>query len=230
MAKLVLSSEGAIVQQRFVDKDVVNIGRREDNELVIDDAAVRPRHAAIVPVGNDHILEDRDGGTRVNGTAVSRHILQHGDVIQLGAFYLRYLNPRATSELDLERTMLIAGLHVPDEPSPEAASRASGAPVAPRARARAQVRFPSGCMRVTAGARAGTTVALDRVITILGKPGGPVAVVARRPRGFFATHVEGRRRPRVNGRSLGTESRPLRHGDVLEVADEAFELVLEQAS
>src|SRR5512136_2145726 len=105
MAKLVLSANGAIVHQRFLGQDRVRIGREPDSELPIDDPGVSPRHAIIVSIGNDHILEDlqSEAGTFVNGTRISRHILQHGDVAQFGAFYLRYLNPKASADADLER-------------------------------------------------------------------------------------------------------------------------------
>ena len=222
MAKLVLSSGGNIVQQCFIDNEVINIGSQADNELVVEDPAVEARHATVVPVGNDHILEDlaTGNGMLVNGARISRHILQHGDVVQLGAFYLRYLNPRASSDADLERTMLIAGLRGLAE-APEAPPAGD----APRVRSRANVRFPSARVRIVAGARAGETVALDRVIATFGKPGEQVAVVTRRPHGYFVTHVEGRRHPRVNGQAIGTQGRALRHGDRIEIGDETLEFL-----
>jgi len=217
MAKIVLSIGGTIVQQRFVDTETIEIGGQADSGLVVDDRAVDPKHAAIRCVGNDHILEDLGSraGTWVNGTRVTRHILQHGDVVQLGSFYLRYLNPRA-SEVDFERTMLIAELPGPSDTGGQAHS--SNTPPA-----RSRVRFPSGHARMTAGARAGQTVALDRVIAMFGLSGQGRAVVTRRPHGYFVTHVEGRRHPRVNGASIGTQPRALAHGDRVEVGGEAFE-------
>src|ERR1043166_1899255 len=112
MAKLVLSAGGAVIHQSFIDKERVDIGREADNAFVVDDPAAAPKHASIVAIGNDHIVEDLQSGvgTFVNGTRVARHILQHGDVIQFGSFHLRYLNPRASAEVDFERTMLITGL------------------------------------------------------------------------------------------------------------------------
>lgn len=224
MAKLVLSLQGSIIQQCFVDKDVVSIGREADNALVIDDPQVDERHATVVPVGNDHILEDLQSGigTLVNGTRISRHILQHGDVVQLGSFYLRYLNPRAAAELDLERTMLISGL-------PRLSDPLELAPVGPRRASsrRASVHLPNGRVRATAGHRAGETIPLDRVIATFGRPGEEVAVVTRRPQGYFITHVEGRRHARVNGRAIGPEAHALAHGDRIEVGGEALEFLLD---
>lgn len=226
MAKLVLSSGGSIVFQCFVDTEPLNVGRAAHNHVVIDDVAVSEEHAIIVPVGNDHILEDLQGtdGTVVNGTPVARRILQHGDVMQFGAFYLRYLNPRASAERDLERTMLIAGLQ--EQATDARHEWLPEAVVGTRAARPARIHFPTARVRVLAGTRAGDTIELDRVVAIFGRPGEQLAVITRRPHGYFITHVEGRRYPRVNGATLGKEARVLRHGDVINVADEklVFEL------
>lgn len=222
MAKLVLSSGGSILFQCFLDQERLNVGSAAHNQIVIDDATVSEEHAVIVAVGNDHILEDLQtvNGTLVNGSRVARRILQHGDVMQFGAFYLRYLNPRASSERDLERTMLIAGLEglVEDTP-PEF--------FAPSAR-RARTHFPKGRVRVIAGSRAGSTLELDRVVAAFGAPGAQLAVITRRPHGYFITHVEGRHYPRVNKERLGKdEARPLQHGDLIELTDEKLEFLLD---
>jgi pSer/pThr/pTyr-binding forkhead associated (FHA) protein len=226
MAKLVLSSGGAILHQCFIDERVA-IGRQADNEVVIEDPAVDAKHAAVLAIGNDHIVEDLESanGTFVNGTRISRHILQHGDVIQLGSFYLRYLNPRASAEADLERTMIIRGIRGVAAAAMQPTRRVQE-PVIASVRP-TKVRFPKGRVRVIAGPRAGETVALDRVIAIFGKPGEELAVITRRPRGYFVTHVEGRRVPRLNAQSIGVEARALRDGDVIEVGDEKLELMLD---
>jgi pSer/pThr/pTyr-binding forkhead associated (FHA) protein len=224
MAKLVLSANGAIIHQRFLERDRVRIGRDRDNELPVDDPQVSPRHATIVSIGNDHILEDlhSEAGTFVNGTRVARHILQHGDVAQFGTFYLRYLNPKASADADLERTMLIRGLQGLGE-------RARTGPETVRASSRrANVRFPKGRVRMIGGARAGETIELDRVVATFGTPGDQLAVITRRPHGFFITHVEGRRHAHVNGRRIGLEPRPLKDRDVIEVGDVQLELLLEE--
>jgi pSer/pThr/pTyr-binding forkhead associated (FHA) protein len=228
MAKLVLSSGGAIVHQCFLDQERLSVGRQPDNQVVIDDPTVSERHAAIIPIGNDHILEDLQSGsgTFVNGTRVSRHILQHGDVIKLGAFYLRYLNPRASADRDLERTMLITGLQARlnavrqgPGPAPEEAR-------VPSAR-HARVHFPKGRIGTMAGQRTGEVIPLDRVVATFGTRGNQLAVITRRPHGYFITHVEGRRYPRVNGQPIGKDAHALRNGDVIDVADERLQFFLE---
>jgi pSer/pThr/pTyr-binding forkhead associated (FHA) protein len=238
MAKLVLSAGGAVLYQCFVDKDRLTVGREAHNQIVIDDPAVSREHAAIVPLGNDHILEDlrSANGTVVNGTKLSRRILQHGDVMEFGRFHLRYLNPKVAADIDLERTMLIEGLsdskleQLRDGTAPVAGNvpmpvaRNVPMPVAGTAR----THFPKGRVWMGAGPRAGEVIELDRVVTMFGRLGVASAVVVRRPLGYYVCHVEGRSMPRVNGRRIGREPRLLQHGDIVEAGGERLEFTLDE--
>ena len=226
MAKLVLSTGGAVVHQCFVDKDRVSVGREPHNGIVVDDPLVSREHAAIVPVGNDHILEDLGSanGTYVNGTRLTRRILQHGDVIALGDFHLRYLNPKVAAEVDLERTMLIEGLS--KAIAPRAGPSIDGTVPMPIA-GTARTHFPRGRVWMGAGPRAGEVIELDRVVTMFGSAHTGSAVVVWRPLGYYVVHAEGRRAPRVNGNAIGTEPRLLQHGDIVEVGEERLEFTLE---
>ena len=102
---------------------------------------------------------------------------------------------------------------------------ASPSPVPPARRT--GIRFPKGRVRTMAGYRAGNRIALDRVVATFGRRGNELAVITRRPHGYFITHVEGRRYPRVNGQSIGKDAHALRHGDMIEVADEKLEFLLQ---
>ena len=228
MAKLVLSKGGSVLHQCFLDKDRIGVGRDAHNHVVVDDAAVSAEHAEIITIGNDHILQDLGtvSGTFVNGDRVDRHILQHGDVIELGSFYLRYLNPRVSGAIDLERTMLIDGLYGADGGAGNGVDHAATETRVPSARP-GRVRFPKARIKVLAGKRAGTVVELDRVVATLGRRGDRLAVLTRRPHGYFITHVEGRRYPRVNGQSVGKETRILQSGDIIEVADEKLQFLMD---
>src|SRR6266446_2957559 len=109
MAKLVLSSDGTILQQCFIEKDRTTIGRGPASDLVIDDPAVSRAHAAVITVGNDQTVEDLGAanGISVNGKRITRHLLEHGDLIEIGTFQIRYLNSSATPGTDFDRTMHI---------------------------------------------------------------------------------------------------------------------------
>jgi len=60
---------------------------------------------------------------------------------------------------------------------------------------------------------------------IIGRPKYQVAVVTRRPTGFFIVHVEGEVFPDVNGANLGSAAQPLKDRDVIELAGVKMEFV-----
>ncbi len=226
MAKLVVSLGGSLVRQYFIDKERFTIGREAHNDVVIEDAAVSRDHAVIITVGNDRIIEDLDSsnGTFINGARVSRRILQHGDVMHFGRYHLRYVNPKGSTEINLEQTMLITSL--PKELRELRGGRVSApeGTAGPAART-GRIHFPRGRVKVIGGPGAGASVELDRVVATFGTPGEQLAVIARRPHGYFLSHVEGRRYPRVNKRPIGAEPHPLRSHDVIEVADIRLEFL-----
>ena len=59
---------------------------------------------------------------------------------------------------------------------------------------------------------------LVKPLTTLGKPGVQVAVITRRPQGFFITHVEGTNKPTVNGKAIELQAHALNDHDVIELA------------
>ncbi len=88
-----------------LDLPVINLGRRSDNHLVIEDLRVSRTHAQIRRVKNQTILFDLNstGGTFVNGTRITQTTLFPGDVISLAGYTLIYgedagtTNPRSNT-------------------------------------------------------------------------------------------------------------------------------------
>src|SRR5207247_1819170 len=80
-----------------------------------------------------------------------------------------------------------------------AGQSATAAPVAPPKPAAAPQK--NGALQLLSGANAGKELDLTKPLTTLGKPGVQVAVITRRPQGFFITHVEGVSFPVVNGKT-----------------------------
>ncbi len=68
-----------------LEKMVVNIGRKSENELVVDDPHVSREHAQIRIVQNVYFLFDLNStaGTYVNGRKIDQYSLQPGDVISV---------------------------------------------------------------------------------------------------------------------------------------------------
>jgi len=77
---------------------------------------------------------------------------------------------------------------------------------------------PLGAIQILSGSNAGKALELVKPLTTLGKPGVQVAVLTRRPQGYFITHVEGAKQPSVNGQSIGTAPHALKDHDVIELA------------
>jgi hypothetical protein len=107
----------------------------------------------------------------------------------------------------------------PPTPSPVRApppSAPAAAPTPPPAGATAGLR--EAVIQVLSGAAAGRTLDLTKNLTTIGKPGLQVAVITKRPNGYFITHVEGATYPTLNGASLGAQARALNDHDLIEIA------------
>jgi len=78
------------------DKDVISIGRGEDNDIVLDAPQVSRHHARLERQGEHWILVDLDSanGTYVDGTRVSRCRIEPDNLIAFGTYLLR-LDPKA---------------------------------------------------------------------------------------------------------------------------------------
>ena len=63
-------------------------------------------------------------------------------------------------------------------------------------------------------------------LTTLGKPGVQVAVLTRRPHGYFITHVEGANYPSLNGNLLNEQPHQLNNHDIIELAGVKMEFYL----
>ena len=93
MGKLVVSLDGVVIKEVQIIKDKTTLGRRPYNDIVIDNLAVSGEHAVIFATGDDVYLEDlgSTNGTTVNGQPIKKHLLQSGDVVDIGKYRLKYL-------------------------------------------------------------------------------------------------------------------------------------------
>jgi hypothetical protein len=68
-----------------LDRPVVNIGRRLDNQIILEDPRVSRTHAQLRVRDGQFVLFDlgSTSGTEVNGRAVHQHILRPGDVVTI---------------------------------------------------------------------------------------------------------------------------------------------------
>ena len=87
---------------------VINIGRREDNELVIDDRRISRVHAQLRAIKSHYVIFDLDslGGSYVNDHQIQQSVLYPGDVISLAGVPLVFgqdeTRQSGTQKLSLE--------------------------------------------------------------------------------------------------------------------------------
>ena len=85
---------------------VVNIGRRLDNQLIIDDPRVSRNHAQLRTIKGRYVVFDLNstGGTFVNGQRTSQSVLYPGDVISLAGVALIFGQDNPPPRPDLKDT------------------------------------------------------------------------------------------------------------------------------
>ena len=85
---------------------VVNIGRRMENQLVIDDPRISRNHAQLRAVNGRYVLFDLNstGGTFVNGQRTSQTVLYPGDVISLAGVALIFGQDNPPHRPDVKAT------------------------------------------------------------------------------------------------------------------------------
>ena len=234
MAKLILSMDGLVLKEIPLTKERLTIGRKPHNDIQIDNLAISGEHAAIVTILNDSFLEDMNStnGTLVNGQAIKKHFLRNLDVVELGKYKLKYMSDvpaSGNSQADFEKTMILRpGVNrTPESPVRSFSDTQAGLPKPPAAAAHSPVpAAPSAAIQLLNGGNAGKELELTKTLTTLGKPGLQVAVIAKRPHGYFITHVEGAQFPVVNGESLDAQAHLLKDHDVIEIAGIKMEFFL----
>ena len=214
MGKLVVSLDNVVIKEFQITKERTTLGRRPYNDIVIDNLAVSGEHAVLTAAQSDVFIEDLNStnGTYINGKAVKKQLLSNNDVVEVGKYRIKFL---AEDAEDYEKTMILR---------PGAFGRAPGAIGAAPAAAGSAAAGPAS-IKVLNGGAAGREVLLTKVVTTVGKPGVQVASVTKRPGGYVLSHVEGSRRPSVNGQPVGEDSISLKHGDIIDLAGTQMQFV-----
>ena len=217
MSKLVVSLDGLVIKDVQITKDRTTLGRRPYNDIVIDNLAVSGEHAVLQMIEADILIEDLNStnGTYINGKAIRKQLLLNNDIVEIGKYRIKFLMEDSG---DHERTMILkpgqnAALGGPDSLPDLSASPLSAAVAMP------------AMVKVLSGPAAGREVSLTKVVTTVGKPGMQVASITKRPSGYVFTHVEGAKRPSVNGVPLLGESISLKNGDLIELAGTQMQFI-----
>ena len=75
-----------------IDKDVITIGRKDENDICLKDGSVSGHHADIFKVENEdgsvsYVLRDNgsSNGTRINSVLAEEQVLKNNDLIMFGS-------------------------------------------------------------------------------------------------------------------------------------------------
>jgi pSer/pThr/pTyr-binding forkhead associated (FHA) protein len=224
MAKLIISRDGNVIDNRFTEQGTITLGSASDNDVKLRGVGVSRHHARIASVANDDILEDLNSanGTRVNGEPIKQRVLKHDDIIEISGFEIRYRNHKAVEGPSFDKTMIIepTALDVSAVGTGVAVARSKRGQRAGYANRRAaslrNLIAPGDAM-----------IGITQLLRTVGDAASGLAVINARPHGYFITHVTGARPARVNGEPIGSEPRALAHDDVIEVANERLRFVCE---
>ncbi|MBI2768651.1 MAG: FHA domain-containing protein [Burkholderiales bacterium] len=198
MPQLIASVEGVEIKHVYLTRDRTTLGRKPDNDIVLDNLVVSGHHCVFELHGlADVFLEDlgSTNGTFVNNKRVKRHQLQDGEVVAIGNFRIQFLSASAESGFHETAAMKL-------DPS--------GQP--------AQTGALHASFQVLNGSSTGLEVPVVKAVTTFGKPGVAVVAVSHRRTGYFVAHLDGATRPTLNGDPLGDDPLMLSNHDVLDLA------------
>lgn len=224
MARVLLKFKEALIKEIPLDKPVITIGRKAENDIVIDNQAVSGFHAKILAEGEAFSIEDLGSlnGTFVNGQRVTKIDLDNGDIVLIGIHSLEVdCPPRREGERQgpavrgrsMDETMVI---------DPASQKRML------EATAKAVEEVLGGFVIVEGSADKREYELKDRVVTIGKDESAAIrlkgffapavaALVNRRKEGYFMTPASGKSF-KVNGQDVKTRY-DLKDGDLVEVGN-----------
>lgn len=215
MDKIVILQNGNVLNEVELDKQQLVIGRDEKNGVHLSDPSVSRRHALLSSALDEYFIEDlgSTNGTLLNDRPVTKHILKSGDLLRLGEYVLSF--ERAAQELigddeDPEKTQVIRRV-APKPPQ---------APPPPK-----MIAPKTATLKYFGGPKKGESEMIDRSLYTLGKPGGDVAVIARRSQGFYLMKIGKNSVPTINDKKVDVGGGiKLHDGDRVEVGENAVEI------
>jgi pSer/pThr/pTyr-binding forkhead associated (FHA) protein len=104
MPRIQIKFKDAVIKEVPLTQDTLTIGRKEGNDVVIDNQGISGFHARIVREDHDFAIEDLNSlnGTFLNGRKVNKYVLKHGDIVLIGNHTLEFISD-APSDADAKR-------------------------------------------------------------------------------------------------------------------------------
>ena len=212
----------------------ITIGRKESNDIPIENLAVSGHHAKIDSVGEGYLLTDLQSknGSFVNKELVTSHWLKHGDNIIIGKHSLLFEYDEGEAKPDdaggeMEKTMIMDTDRYRD----------MLAQAVPEGGAEKKEKELVGMLSYLSGGEG--EIKLAKKLVKIGKSassdiivggfmmGKTAATISKRPKGYSLSYVEGMTKPKVNGTAV-KESVNLKEFDIIELGSVKLQFVFEK--
>jgi len=229
MAKFYLKFNAAVIKEIPIEKTPLTIGRKPDNDIVIDNLSVSGHHAKITQQGNSYVIEDLQStnGTFVNEKRIITAALKHNDAILIGQHTLVLNDPEVQEQpapqpepakpVDTDATVVM---------TPQQQAQAASAAPAP---GKTEL---TGILRVIEGKTDQPEYMLTNLLTYIGKSDTAAikirglfapdiaALISKRPTGYLITAVKDGY-PKLNNKSVSGQVE-LKDSDIIEVGGLKF--------
>lgn len=225
MAKIIISRDGAQLDEFTLTPGTIHIGRGDDNDVVIGDSYASTQHAKIVTFFSASYVQDlgSTNGTYVNGKRIKMHTLRDGDAITIGhhRLVMRADAPAAqaaTEPAPPPQATTVISREALDKALAARAPQGGQAPTtAPAGPAPDAAPANGPFVQVVAGASVGQQVPITDPVTELAI-GVHLEGDANERRLRYVADAKGAARTvMVNGRRVAAEPVPLKDMDMLQI-------------
>jgi pSer/pThr/pTyr-binding forkhead associated (FHA) protein len=223
--------ETSLADYRVEAGKTLTIGRKEGNDVLIDNLAVSGYHAKIDAIGDAFYITDLQSknGSFVNELKISSHRLSHGDVITIGKHTLIFSYAPGETQPDktsgaLDQTMVM-------DTNQHRSLLEKNAPPPEKKRAAVLTLLSGGVGDI------GITKKLFKIgknaqndLQINGFFVGQIAAtISQRPSGYFINYVEGLSKPKVNGHVV-RDTVQLQEFDIIEIGKNKMQIVFKSSA
>ncbi len=211
-----------INEYRLQEGGNLTIGRRDANNIVIENLAVSGFHAKIDSIDKGFLLTDlkSKNGTFVNGQLVASHWLGHGDTVNIGKHTLVFSyeegEERVSTGGSMDQTIVMDTDKYRDMLSKSSTNVAGQVR---QSESIGMLSFLAGNLKeyeikkklVKIGKDGSSDIVIGGLMT-----GKTAATISKRPKGYYLSYVGGMIKPKVNS-AVVKESVLLKEFDMIEI-------------
>ncbi len=203
MPKFTVYFKDRVINSKIFDSGVVHIGRDDTNDLVIDNLAVAPAHAAVIIKPDQCIIKqlNDDFPLIINNEKSKEALLAHNDKITLGKHTIIFSLTESIQEPVIAADTSRRDVDLLNNQLEE------------------KIKLPDANIQVMSGEHIGRVLPLKKPMTRFGHQGSGIVVISRRKDGYFISVLEGKGQISVNHIPLDDKSVHLNNNDVIIVND-----------